>query len=265
MIKRMFYTVVFLLFVFTHSQAKEIPINKVVNVVLPIGVPSIIEFPFEIKAVKATSFVYKVKISEELNSLKPLDEKNSEKKKNTKKTNALLSKHKPILISRTKKVLTITPKKEGRMNLIVWGYKYPIVLDIKTKLMKTDGYDRYITFLDYSQDRRKAQKFESTSHEKVITKLIRYIYNNKIPQGYKYQAGTLDYTTNGIRLIQVKSLIGHNYKAEEWIVENKTKNSIILYPQMFYSNGIYAVSFENNKLNPNEKVRMFIVAKNTGK
>jgi hypothetical protein len=246
--------------------AKEVPINKVVKVVIPIGVPSIIEFPFEIKAVKATSFIYKMKITEKLSALQPLsmnsNDKNSSSTKKNNGANKFMKSNRPILISRTKKVITITPKKEGKMSLIIWGYKYPIILDIRTRLMKTDGYDRYIQFVDYSQDEKKAQKFEATEHEKVITKLIRYIYNNKIPQGYRYEAGTLDYTTNGIRLIQIKSLIGYNYRAEEWIVQNKTDKTIILYPEMFYTNGVYAISFENNKLKPNEKIRMFIVARN---
>jgi len=247
--------------------AKQVPIQKVVSITLPIGVPSIIEFPFEIKAVKATSFIYKVKIKKDnsLDLLEPLSANNKNRQQNAKQ-NKVRQKdtfvNKPIIISRTKRVITITPKKEGRMSLIIWGYKYPIILDIKTKLMKKDSYDRYIEFIDYSQNKQKAFKFEAVPHEKVIIKLIRYIYNNKVPQGYTYQVGTLDYTTNGIRLIQVKSIIGNRYKAEEWIVENETNRSIILYPQMFYTNGIYAVTFENNKLRPKEKVRMFIVAKN---
>jgi hypothetical protein len=256
-----------LVFAGINSIAKEIPINKVVKVVLPIGVPSIIEFPFNIKAVKSTSFIYKVKVEEELSALQPITtntttNNNKNKASNVKK---FVKSNRPILISRTKRILTLTPKKEGKMSLIIWGYKYPIILDLRTKLIKTNQYDRYIQFLDYSQNKEKAQKFEATAHEKIITKLIRYIYNNKIPQGYQYQTGTLDYATNGVRLLQIKTLIGYNYRAEEWIVQNKTNHKIILYPQMFYRNGIYAVSFENNKLKPNEKIKMFIIAKNLSK
>ena len=229
---------------------------------MPLGVPSIIEFPFDIKAVKATSFIYKVKITEELSALTPMSAPNSSNTVKVKKNKNTTTFTRPIIISRTKRVITITPKKEGRMSLIIWGYKYPIILDIRTRLINTNQYDRYITFLDYSQDKQKAIQFESTSHEKVITKLIKYIYNNKVPQGYQYEAGTLDYKTNGIRLIQIKSLIGNRYRAEEWIVENDTNNSIILYPEMFYNKNIYAISFDNNKLKSGERVKMFIVAKN---
>jgi len=258
-ISKKFYFIIGLLLL-VNLYAKEIPIRKVVEINLPLGVPSIIDFPFIIKAVKATSFIYKVKKKnvDELDDLQPLQTNNKQKKQKRKQP-SIINTQRPILISRTKRIMTITPKKEGKMSLIIWGYKYPIVLDIRTKLMKNNEYDRYITFLDYSKDKEKAKVFESTSHEKVITKLIRYIYNNKVPQGYQYQAGTLEYKTNGLELMKIKSLIGYRYKVEEWVVENETKNSIILYPEMFYNNGIYAVTFENNKLKPKEKIRMFIV------
>lgn len=240
-------------------NAKEIPIKKVIEINLPIGVPSILDFPFNIEAVKATSFIYKIKLKEQLNELQPVSSQNNAKhKKNTHLFNTI----RPIIINRTKRVITITPKKEGRMSLIIWGYKYPIVLDIKTRLIKNNQYDRYITFLDYSQDKSKAIKFEGTSHEKVIVKLIRYIYNNKLPSGYNDKIGTLSYVTNGIRLIQIKSYIGNQYKVEEWVVKNLTDKDIILYPQMFYSNNIYAVTFENNNLKRFSAIRMFIVEKN---
>jgi len=259
-ITKKIFALSFLFFAFSNfSYAMKVPIERVMHVVLPIGVPSILSFPFNIEAVKATSFIYKVKIKDQLNALEPFGSDNNTTKH---KSRFVLSSQRPIIISRTKRTIIITPKKEGRMSLIIWGYKYPIIIDIKTRLLSTRGYDRYITFLDYSQNRNAAAKFEDTSHEKIIVDLIRGIYNNRIPEGYSYRVGTLDYVTNGLELIQVKSYIGNAYKVEEWIVKNLTNKDIVLYPQMFYTKGIYAISFENNLLKKHSSVRMFIVAKN---
>jgi len=74
--------------------------------------------------------------------------------------------------------------------------------------------------------------------------------------------GEEPFSSGGLKFILNRSMVGDKYKIEEWYVTNLTTNQIKLYGSMFYSSGIYAVSFENNILPSKQTIRMWLVRKN---
>lgn len=225
----------------------DVPINKVVNLNIKIGEFSVVEFPFVVKGTNKATFLPHVrKVAN--------GEKTSIKK--------IMSSSAPdsLVIKRGKNTFTFFPKKYGTLSLVIWGYsKHPIMLNIN---VVSNDAAQYYKFIDYSQNIEEAGKFESTSHEKVIVKLIKHLFNNKIPSGYHSSFEGREYKLNGLNFVLTNSLIGKNYRADEWIVKNLGINNINLYEEMFYADGIYAISFEATRLKPLEKCRMFIIRKN---
>lgn len=244
--------------------ALDIPLQTIVEIQIPIGNFTVLDFPFDIKGVSKATFIPKYHIkrmqdkeSLEDTSLPPLKNDSflpppkKNKKKNQKKRPS------SVVVKRGKNTLTIFPKRFGTLNLIVWGYKYPVL--IKFKVIKGDG-DRYFRFLDTDVKKSYAEEFEAVPHEKVITKLIRYLFNNKTPKGYDNIVSPQEYEKSGLHFTFVRSIRGKRYKGDEWIVQNISDKTIKLYEEMFYAHGVYAVALENDVIKPLEKVRLFIVS-----
>jgi len=269
--------------------ALKVPITQSATVKVEIGKPTILEFPFKIKGVKAMSFVPKfaeretitpgsgskevdsalskaesdadtaTKKNDVLGQFLPPPPKNKRLRgKDAKKYQRIeAQRRRPVLIEKGANTITVLGKKFGHFTMVVWGYKeYPIMLDVIV-VPKVDV--RYLEFVDYSQKKSEQIKFESVPHEKVIVKLMRYLFNEKTPKGYSEMFGSKKYKLSGFDFDEVRLVSGNKYQGEEWVLKNETSRTVNLYGQMFYKDGIYAVAIENNLVKPGESTRVFIV------
>lgn len=226
----------------------DIPINKVINIDIKLGDFSVVEFPFEIKGTNKATFIPHTKNVKD-------GEKTSVKKLISSNSSA-----DSLTIKRGKNTFTFFPKKFGKLSLVVWGYKeHPVMLNLN---VTSNDVSQYYRFVDYSQDLEDAGNFEATSHELTITRLMKYLFNNKAPSGYKNITEGRQYKLGALNFSLVTSLMGKKYRGDEWVVKNLGSDNISLYEEMFYADGIYAISFEASRLKPLEKCRMFIVRKN---
>jgi hypothetical protein len=249
-------------------NAVEMPINKSVTINAEIGQFMILEFPFEIKGINSASFIPKYKVkkdgdeslldmvkSNDTEMLPPLVEQNQKVKKG--ETPKKINKNqRSIDIKRGKNTLTLFPKKFGKLNMVVWGYNHPIVVNI---IIEEGEFPKHISFTDFSNDKKQVQEFESVSHEKVIAKLMKNLFNHKVPAGYELRNGNKSFNIGDVYFNQTEQLLGLLYTGDSYVIENKSNEDIKLYEEMIYSDGIYAVAFENDLLYPKEKTRLFIV------
>lgn len=252
------------LFFAVSSYAIEMPINEKYYISIANGNFTVFEFPFKIRKTFSSGFL----ISKDENEVKKIIQK---EKKDTILTadipnkRKMIKKNKIIQIKQGSKSLTFLPRTRGTFKIIVWGYKkYPIMFNIKV-VKNNANLDSYYKFSDYSEDKKEVKKFESTSHEKVIVKLIRSIYNKKVPNGYKDKSVAERFEDKVFVYTKNTSYIGDRYMVEEWYIKNKTDKKILLYEEQFLKDGIYAISFENNLLLPKKQTRMFIVKKTNNK
>lgn len=250
--------------------AEKIPITNSLELTIENKEFTILDFPFTIKNLTASKFIvtnneaHKMKKESLLNDTKvpTVNINNPVVRKRKKKGVAPISNRKSYLnIKKGVNNLTITPKKEGTFELIVWGYKkFPIILHIKVSNNK--HLDNYLKFFSPETEEDKASNFESNPHEKVIQALIKSMYNNHLINGYKMELGNMKpIISYGFKLKLNRSMVGNRYKVEEWYIRNLTNKVVKLYAQMFYQSGIYGVSFENDLLQPYKATRVFIVRK----
>jgi len=244
-------------------HAVELPINSKYEISIENGEFTVFDFPFEIKKTFSSGFLLKA----DSDKIKALKDEESKVVIDPRTKQPVVKKSKIIQIKQGKKTITFLPKARGSFKIIVWGYReYPLMFDIKVidKLENKKSEIQYFyKFLDYATQEKKAQSFETDPHEKIIVKLLRSIYNKKLPSGYentRYQKefddGILHYTLNF-------SYIGKAYTAEEWLVQNLTGKTLKLYEEQFEKENVYAVAFENDLLQKDATTRLFIIRKST--
>ena len=246
-------------------NALDLPIQQKYDITIENGAFTVFEFPFTVKKPLTSGFLIDANSTE----IKEMNKRNTKVIVDPRTKRQVTKKAKIIQIKQGKKTLTFLPKARGEFQLIVWGYKkFPLMFNIKVmdSLQKKDsGFESHYNFLDYSENEKLAKKFEFDPHEKVIVKLIRSIYNKKLPPGYKstrdarkFSDDIFDYTLNF-------SFIGKKYVVDEWLLKNKTNQEIKLYEELFLKDGVYAVSFENDISSPHLITRMFLVRKRFNK
>ncbi len=259
--------------------AKDMPISNKLKITIPYKSFVAFEFPFEIKDKDITPFVY---VKKKVKSKKVKKNYDEYKKPSLNKTTnndtlnlpktptkiqkKIIQKQKvkkipPLSITVGKNIIKIYARELGHTELIIWGYKaYPIMLELE--VVQNDKYaNKYIKFLDYKTNENKAEIFESTYHERVLTKLIYALYNNKTPTGYKLKEDTKVFQLDFFKLVLIKELVGKRYIASEYLVANNSDKTLNLYEEMFSADGVYAISFENNNLNKHSNTRMFVVTR----
>lgn len=249
---------ILLLTVFSISLfAKEMPLVQEMEFLIPYKKFFVIEFPFEIKDIKLSPFKYRIK--------NILDKKVKTPKLESKNRNGVLStiktkltrekKSEPVLVTKGKNFLEIYANRFGYFQVVVWGYKkYPLLLSFKVNSKK---YDTYIKFTDNETSDIVLKK---SNFEKICSKLIYALYNNKKVNGYKTISGNEKLETK-LKYYHIKSIIGKKFAASEFVVENNTTGAKILNEYDFIDNykNVYAVSVENRNLKPNESAKIFIV------
>lgn len=269
MLKILVQTVFSLVLISSVLLAKDIPLVKNIDIYVPYKEFSVIEFPFKIKGYAFTPFVYKAKVEDKKTELDPTyatpsleNTPSSTSEKVIRATKNKLATRKPetpIDIAKGDNFFRLYPKKIGKTELLVWGYKeYPVMINLHvTKdVMK---YDKQIKFLDYSIKETEAEKLESTGHDRVIIKITKALFLNTLPQGYKNRSLHKEYISNDLHVKLTKTITGKRYKGEEYILTNKHSDTVTLVAEMFEGKGIYSVTFINNILVPKSSTRVFIV------
>jgi len=269
MLKILVRTVFSLVLVGSILLAKDIPLVKNIDIYVPYKEFSVIEFPFKIKGYAFTPFVYKAKVKDKKIELAPTYATPSLEKTSSSTSEKVIraTKNKlaakkpatPIDIAKGDNFFRLYPKKIGKTELLVWGYKeYPIMIKLHvTKDVRI--YDKQIKFLDYSIKETKAEKFESTGHDRVVIKITKALFLNTLPQGYKNRSLRKEYISNNLHVKLTKTITGKRYKGEEYILTNKYSDTVTLVAEMFEGKGIYGVTFINNILVPKSSTRVFIV------
>lgn len=250
------------LLVFSVSiYAQVIPIRESVDFVIPTKKTINFEFPFKISVI-SSPFYSSEKIEKEIEEPQIVTPNINGEIRIKNKKNIV---QKPTAHSFTFKssdnIISIFAKKEGTTELTVWGYdEHPILLNIIVSDDDTSAEgDRFFKFEDYKVKVEEAKKFESNPHERVLEKLLKALYSDETPKGYKVQYESSTYTKGGLRHKLEKSLIGNQYLGEVWSVENTDSSNVILYEELYASDKIYLVSIEANELEANEISRVFIV------
>ena len=162
-------------------SAKEIPITQEVELTVPVGQFSVIEFPFKIVSKNVTSFMAAKTLKGKKPQVASMDDalanpigkgKKSKKRRNKKnkgKKTSSAKKDKNIVIKQNVNSFTFFPKKEGVFKMVVWGYKHPMLLTIRAD--KKDGFALY-QFVRPLSDSKEVFLTEQGSHEKVINKIM---------------------------------------------------------------------------------------------
>lgn len=265
------FRVSFFIFLFSAVlSAKDIPISNTITIYVPLKQFSVIAFPFKVTGKKASSFYTTVKVKKREHNQdeqsdvkipsmdKPLISSRFKKKKGIKKSKKARAKKAPIKIDVGNNNIQLYPLKTGYLELIVWGYeKYPIMLKI---IVDPKLGENYYNFVDYNSKPKAVGKFESDSHEKILAKLTKALFLRKPPKGYKKESFYSKFTSGNLEFVLIQGFYGKRYIGEEWIGTNKS-DKIKLYPEMFFNDDIYSVSFENNVLGKGESTRIFLVRK----
>ncbi len=252
------------------ANAKDVPLVQNLVIYIPVKEFSIVEFPFLIKAKSFTPFIYKVELHEIKNNNDPLKAAVELPKISSsngftvsppviKKIFTKKKKEKPLSVTWGKNFAQFYPRYAGSTEVIIWGYKkYPILLKlVATKDMQKA--DRYIKFIDYDKSFTTNQNFRDLSHEKICSRLIYLLYNNKTPSGFKVESQHKEYKSKNFNFILIKSIIGRYYSATEYQITNISNKKIILNEPMFASAYTYAISIENRNLKAGETTKMFVV------
>lgn len=252
----------FTLLVCSSLYSVELPLDKKYEITIANGEFTVFEFPFDIKKTFSSGFL----LNKSSDEIKKIKEKNSQIIIDPRTKKTIPKRNKAIQIKQGKSSITFLPKARGSFKIVIWGYKkYPVMFNIKVdnKDKKKDELEYYYKFIDYSKSTSKAVKFETDPHEKVIVKLIRSIYQKKLPTGYKnikysqtFQDETFTYDMN-------YAYSGKRYRVEEWMITNNMENKIKLYEELFAKENVYAVAFENDLIKSGETTRVFIVRKET--
>jgi len=248
--------------------AATLPVVETTKIIIKQGEFSTISFPFEITHIEKSPFVTKTTVpanakadsvinSEALLNASSLPQPTKGKKGKGKPRNT------NIQMKRGKNNISVFPYKLGSTELIVYGHD-SIDMHIHLVVRKNAGADHF-TFKNYRKNNKekriKATSFEMVSHEKTISKLIKYVYNNKVPDGYSQARMSKTYNRKGMRFRLHKKVVGERYQVNEWILKNTGKGRVTLYEEMFYVDGVYAITFDNNVLNKGESTRMLVVQK----
>jgi len=245
------------------ASAAILPISPTTKITIKVGEFSTITFPFDIKHIEKSPFIASTnpRIVSGVSGDAVIDSEallNAESLPQPIKKDAILGKKEhSIYMTSSKRTISVYPNRLGSTELIVYGYKFPIHIKL---LVREDAGAGHFDFKDYeTEDKHKAKSFEMVPHEKVISKLIKYAFNDMVPPGYDAENMNKSYKKVGIQFKLIKKLKGDGYEVRTWIVKNQNKDTVNLYAEMFYTEGIYAIAFENDELKRGESTRMFIV------
>jgi hypothetical protein len=246
--------------------AMDLPVAETTRLEVGRGQFTTITFPFDIAHIEKSPFVTKATIPANASPDAVIDSQallnaSALPQPAGKKKGKSVSKSKNITMKKDRRSISIYPYKLGSTELVVMGHK-KFDMHIKIIVKEKAGADHF-NFKDFTSrdtvDVAKSSRFEMVPHEKVISKLIKYVYNNKTPPGFTVTRMSKTYHRKGMRFKLHKKVVGEKYQANEWIIKNTGKGTVTLYEEMFYIDGIYAITFDNNVLKRGESTRMIVV------
>ena len=271
--------------------ALDYPLDRVIRLEIKNNTMTVLEFPFIIKAKKSDLFK-RVKVSSSkkqikldknkkiqvpkfetttkiINGKKIVVKKYTNSSKGVKSGKGGNSKKRVFKVTSSKNgnIMELIPRALGVTKIIIWGYShYPIMLHIKVVAddMKNKDHEDYYNFIDFKNVKQDVIDFESSRHENVIKKLLKYAYIGKVPRGYKIEYLNKVEQSDFYKIKLISTSNGKKYGIKSYEITNTSKEEINLTNEMFYKQGyIYSVSIEklNKALIPNEKTRLFIVHK----
>jgi len=260
----------FIFMLVASLSAKQIPISEEVEITIPLGKFSVVEFPFKISSKNITSFM----------AVKTIKSSKKQDGTQAEKQNKILNKNvipttkqgaKPT-IKKTKKYISITQnvngftfftRREGTLKMVIWGYRHPILLTLKVS--KENGYGLYQFILPQSES-QEVFKTEQGSHESVVDKLMVHLFNQTLPKGYRTDSEDVVYKSKGFQMRLNREIRGRKYLGQEWILtklinsnKKQSDSSSIIHEESFYQKGIYGVSLEADEIESGESIRVFIV------
>lgn len=247
---------VLIVFSICLSFGKDMPIQQKLELKIPLKQSYVLEFPFKIDVKKTPFYGIKTQEKKEIipKIVKPdidgnvqvaIDKKTDEPKSFT--------------LSSSENIIELFARKEGYTEVIVWGYsEFPIMIRIVAE-ENIEVEDRYLRFIDYKTETKKAKEYESGPHEKVLIRLLKSLHDDKLPTGFKLEVENITYENDGLYYQLDKRITGYDYVAEMWVIQNLGKELVTLYDEMFAENNIYLVSIENTKIKEGEATRLFII------
>lgn len=266
------------------SLGAVLPLAPTTDIVIKKNKFTAITFPFDIVSLDKSYFMSMDKEEDDITgqdvaAIAPLPTENSDILNGQKlpepnqMPQAAAPQSGPILIKQDKRLISIFPKKLGTTELVVYGNKnYPMHINLIVKDKSAEDHfnfvdkggvtTAYISEPDKSKEEiNNVKEFEMVEHEEVVSKLIKHAYNDSTPEGYTTQSANKSYKRSGLNFKLMKKTIGETYEIDTWYIKNTADGVVNLYPEMFYSDGIYAVSFVNPKIAYGEATKMFIVKK----
>jgi len=157
--------------------------------------------------------------------------------------------------------LVILPTAEGipqETDLVIWSVEG----DAHIIKLSTTGKEQKFTFSSNKLNNTTpiaAKKYETGKIEQDIKKLIKKsVLNEKIP-GYKKVEVKKMFETPDLNMQKEYYYDGGKYRVETWYLQNKSSDNLTLDFENFYTNGILAIAFEKNNINPGQISKMWLV------
>lgn len=251
---------VVLVFSFLFLNAKIIPIQQKIDFVVPSKKSVIFEFPFKIE-VKASPFYTKETVDDKKEDgaiiVKP--NMNGEATIVNDKTMKKSEKTQNFTLKSGENIVEVFARKSGNTEIIIWGYDYPIMINLVIDESLDDSAERFFRFQDYKVNEKKAISYEANSHEKTLEKLLVGLYKDVPPPGFAIEIKAVVYKEKGVEHKLQKRFIGYNYMGEIWEVKNFEKEPFTLYEEMYANEKVFLVSSETDVLEKDEVTRLFII------
>jgi hypothetical protein len=239
-----------------------VPILESIELTIPIGEFSVIDFPFKIEGISSTSFMRDLnRTSKEVkSSVQNVSEVKQPAQGNKTGSPTTKSETLPaqdsISINRGANTLTFFPREFGKLELLVWGGDHPIMIFVVVEKIG----EKYYSFYDPKADEKSLNAYESLPHDRIMSELNKHLYNDTAPGGYKYKEVKGEpIALNSFEASVGKILVGNRYQAEEWYLKNVTTKNLRIDPTLFYTEGIYSITPERDYLKGGEATRLFVI------
>jgi len=152
----------------------------------------------------------------------------------------------------------VSPEKESG-DLLVWSEEGdPYLIKLKSNGKKDQTFNLSSNKIK-THTEQKAALFETGKIESDIKKLIKkMVLGEKIP-GYKKVNVKKQFLTPDLKMQKDFFYDGGKYRVEQWFIENKTNDTLMLEYENFYTPGILAIAFEKQIIGPKKITKAWIV------
>lgn len=158
--------------------------------------------------------------------------------------------------------LTIKSETIGKIDLLIRGGDYPILLHIYVNI---NTGANYYAFIDTMEDEKskKPKHLNADNHEEMLVGIAKAMYLNEKITGFKEDNRKVlfDMKEYDLQMIRLKAIQGQGYLGEIWEVINKGKKAIKLSEEIFYTEGVYFISLVSDIVSPNKSTKMLVIRK----